>query len=196
MEQALEKVDDFPPQTLADEAKPGWLLRELKPKHKLVCVLLSQGMKNVEVAKHVQITPEYVSMLLRQPIIKAEVGRLSDIAATNLEALFPKAVDVISDVLTHGNDGDRLKAVRLQMEATHRIGRPDPLAGQIAPSDDRLEQLAQRIVSLNQKAKRRAENETAEEVSYEEVGMERPVLEGTYTEVGRKLSNGSADQDG
>ncbi len=139
--------DDSDPNVSGD-ALDVWELKSLKPKHLQICALLAQGMKNIDVAKIVEVTPPYITMLLRQPLIQQEIRRISGVAAVRLEAMFDKGVDVIADVMQNGNNQDRLKAVRLHGELTKRIGRPDPLANTPQVSEDRLEKLAERLASL------------------------------------------------
>ena len=140
------------PENFEDEwpgdVQQEWVLKTLKPKHLQICALLAQGLKNVEVAAVVGVTPEYVSMLLRQPLIKQEISRVSEIAGTRLEAMFTKVVDTIGDTLENGNNSEKLKAARLHGELTRRIGRPDPYALGNAPADDGIERLASRLEGL------------------------------------------------
>lgn len=135
--------DDFPADTQQE-----WVLKSLKPKHLQICALLAQGFKNIEVAKIVGVTPEYVSMLLRQPLIRQEISRVSEIAGARLELMFTKVVDTIGETLENGSASEKLKAARLHGELTHRIGRPDPYATNNNPADDRLEKLANRLEHL------------------------------------------------
>lgn len=129
-------------------AASKWELKELKPMHRQVASLVAQGMRNVDVATLVGITPEYVCMLLRQPLVQAYVAEISAVANTRLEAMFEKSVEVIADVLEGGTEKGKLAAVRLQLEATKRIGRPDPSARPGEANTDRLEKLAERLIML------------------------------------------------
>ena len=144
----LPENEDFEPFDAMPAEKYEWVLKKLKPVHLQICALLGQGLKNKEVASMCSVTPEYVCMLLRQPVIKQEVARISEIAGTRLELMFEKSVDVIGDVLENGNNSEKLKAVRLHGELTKRIGRPDPYATGTNVPDDRLEQLASRLEGL------------------------------------------------
>lgn len=144
----LAKVEDYSDEPLQAREEVQWELKKLKPKHMQICSLLAQGFKNVEVASLTGVTKEYITMLLRMPLIKQEVARMSEIAGTRLELMFEKSVDVISDAMSNGNHTEKLKAARLHGELTKRIGRPDPYAvGQNVP-DDRLERLANRLEGL------------------------------------------------
>lgn len=143
-----EDVDNIPG-VVSPNLSDKWELKELKPRHRQVAALASQGKRNTEIATIVGITPEYVSMLLRQPLVKQYVSALCDIADTQIEALYPKVVETIADVLECGSEKGRLQAARLQLEATRRIGRPDPAGrpGEVS-AEERLEQLANRLKAL------------------------------------------------
>jgi DNA-binding NarL/FixJ family response regulator len=143
-----------------------WQLTKLKPMHKQVASLCAQGLKNVEIARIVGITPEYVSMLLRQPLVKAHVMEMCDVVGTRLEALFEKSVDVIAETLESGSEKGRLAAARLQLEATKRIGRPDPNAGLDRGQTDRLANLAERLLSLQSNVRQgKTFNENGQEIT-------------------------------
>lgn len=179
---------------VGQEDVPAWELKKLKPMHLQVCALLAQGMKNVDIARICEITPEYVTMLLRQPLVKQEVNRIAEIAGTRLEAMFVQSVDTIAETMANGSHADKMKAVRLQLEATKRIGRPDLSPKGVEDTAGRLEFLAERLVGLLNTQKLRAGNETAETVSYKEVGVERPVLEATFRREAGQQANGTAEQ--
>lgn len=125
-----------------------WQLKKLKPVHLQICALLAQGMKNIEVAAICGVTKEYITMLLRQPIIKQEIAKRGEVLGQRFELLTERTLDVMVDAMNNGNHGDKLKAARLQLEVTKRIGRPDPMAVNVNVGDDRLTQLANRLEHL------------------------------------------------
>lgn len=141
-----------------------WVLLELKPMHKQVAALLAQGFKNVQVAAMTNITPEYVSMLLRQPLIRQEIARLCDIANTRMESLFESSVDAVAEVLVSGSHKDKLAAARLQMEATRRIGRFEAGGRDTGDNIDRLEKLADRLLQLQSNVRKGNTYENGEAV--------------------------------
>jgi len=141
-----EDYSDEPMQALTEI--PSWELQQLKPKHLQICALLAQGFKNIEVAAMVGVTKEYVSMLLRQPLIKQEIMRKGEIVGARLELMTEASADAIADTLKNGSAADKMKAARLQFEVTKRIGRPDPMANQVSPDIDRLARLAERLIQL------------------------------------------------
>lgn len=144
MEQTLAVLEE-PPE--AEQISSGWTLRKLSIKHKQAASLLAQGCRRGEIAAVVQLSEEYISFLTRQPLFRAYVKEMGRFSEERLVALFDEAVDVIADTLRNGTEEGRLKAVRLQMEATGRIGRER--AGRDTPSeDDSLNSLADRLVQL------------------------------------------------
>jgi hypothetical protein len=143
----MQEFPDADPDVV-EAASPKWILKELKPMHKQVCAFLAQGMKNVDVARLCQITPEYVWMLTQQPLVKQYIAQMSEVAGTRLEAMFEKTVDVLAETMENGSESGKLKAVRLTLEATKRIGRPDPMANSQNVNTDRLEKLAERLLFL------------------------------------------------
>ena len=126
----------------------GWQLKELKPKHKEMCSLLAQGLGRNDVARIVGCTPEYVTMLMKQPLIKEYMGEMSQLAGIQLDAMFIKSVDTIGDVMQNGNHKERIQAARLQLEATKRIGSNSGLPKEVVDSTERLTKLAERLTAL------------------------------------------------
>lgn len=139
---------------LAESPTPNWQLKKLKVKHKQVASLLAQGARNVDIARMLGITPEYVHMLTKQPLVIAYIQEMCQHTGVRLESLFEKSVDVIADTLRTGSEAGRLKAARLQLEATKRIGRGEPAQGPPGGVEERLVQLAQRLIFLQSGARR------------------------------------------
>ncbi len=135
------------------EMRPRFILKKLKQKHRDACALVAQGMKRELVARITGYTPEYISMLMTQPLCVAEVRRLNEYQANRLEAMFGKTVDVIAEGLDNGNIGEKLKAARLQAEITKRLGRNDAPAVGNETSEARLANLAHRLVGLLEQSK-------------------------------------------
>jgi len=171
-----------------------WEMKELKPKHREVAALFAQGFKNIEVANMTGFTPEYISMLLRQPLVQAEVRRISEIAGVRLEAMFSQTVDVIGEAMRSGSHKDKIAAARLHLEATKRIGRPNPLSGDIDPSVDRLSILAERLLTLQSHVRNRGHEANAEiieaEFSVSERGPSESAQEDGNGQAGANGSNG------
>jgi hypothetical protein len=131
------------------EAHSGrYQLKKLKTKHRQVLSLIAQGEPRWKVASLCDITPEYVTMLCAMPICQAYLSEMTQAAGVQLEAMFVKSVDVISNAMEVGDIGDQLKAARLQMEATKRIGAAGATTLNIGDGGDRLERLANRLIGL------------------------------------------------
>jgi hypothetical protein len=167
----LEDVDPYEEATghsgvEAPDLGQKWELKQLKPIHRQVASLAAQGFKNIEIAQIVNITPEYVSMLLRQPLVKEYVFQLCDVAQTQMEALYPKVVNTIGDVLTNGSEKGKLTAARLHLEATKRIGRGETAARPEGDALERLALLAERLVNLQSNIRKgRTFDENGQEVT-------------------------------
>jgi len=139
-------VDNLPIETSQRKVQ----LKELSPKHKMVAALLAQGLDRVVVAQSTDLTPEYITWLGGDTLFKGYVKEMSALAGVHLEALFSKSVDIIAEQMLQGSGEDKLKAARLQMEATGRLGK-NPRQEEDESGSDRLEQLAQRLVALQRK---------------------------------------------
>lgn len=122
-------------------------LKELSPKHKTVAALLAQGVDRVSCAAATDLDPNYITWLGGDPLFIMYVREMSKLAETRLEAMFTGSVDAIADQLQNGAGEDRLKAARLQMEATGRIGK-DRRSPDSSDAPDHLEVLAQRLTKL------------------------------------------------
>lgn len=143
MEEGLPDPDD----DLLTE-REGWQLQTLKPIHKQVCALWAQGLQNVVIARTLGITPQYVHMLMKQPLCLEYVKRMSAIAGVQLEALTQKSVDVIANAMDNGTVSEQLKGARLQLEATKRIGSANAPVAPPNGAEDRLLALSERLVNL------------------------------------------------
>lgn len=141
----LQESPSFP-----DKGK--WEMKELKPMHKQLCSLLAQGIDRQTIAQVLGITPEYVSMLAKQPLVQKYIQEMCQFASLQLEAQFVEGVRVIGDVMANGSDKERLQAVRLNAELTHRIGSGSGLPTELIDSGERLAKLAERLLSLQERA--------------------------------------------
>lgn len=131
------------------EAVPAqWQLKKLKPLHRKVASLIAQGGRNVDIAKIMDVTPQYVHMLSKQPLVREFISEICAAADLRMEALTEKVVDTIAETLDRGSEAGKLKAARMQLEATKRIGRQDPTPKAGAGAEDRLLLLAERLIYL------------------------------------------------
>lgn len=122
-------------------------LKKLSQKHRDVATLVAQGVGRGDIAQIVGYTPEYVTWLQGQPLFIEYIRTMNAAVATQLEAMFQKTVDVIQDTMNTGSEDGRLKAAKLQLEATGRVGRYQVQAPS-GDGKDRLEQLSGRLLEL------------------------------------------------
>lgn len=162
-----------------DNLPSNWELDKLSPKHKQVAALMAQGMKNVDIAKLVGYTPEYIYVLSKQKKMKEYIAHMCEVAGTRLDALFVQSVEVIADTMANGSEAGKLKAARLQLEATKRLGRADTLTVNVNP-DERLAQLSSRLVGLFQSANSELYNEDG---TPKQLTLERPPIDSTATRI-------------
>lgn len=141
-------------------------LKELSPVHKTVAALLAQGVDRVSCAAAADLDPGYITWLGGDPLFIQYVREMSKLAETRLEAMFTSSVDVIADGLSNGNSEDKLKAARLQMEATGRIGK-DRRMPDSGEGTDHLNVLAERLVKLINNTRERTINGEATVISQE-----------------------------
>src|SRR5712692_5382312 len=93
----------------------AWELKALSPKHKQAAALLAQGTSRDVIATFCGWTPEYVTMLGRQPLFQQYIKEMSALVAVRLEAMFDRSVDVIGEAMDSNNTvEDRLRGAKLQ----------------------------------------------------------------------------------
>lgn len=125
-----------------------WEMKKLLPWHKQLCSMLAQGIDRQTIAQVFQKTPEYISMLAGQDLIRVEVNDMKRFAEFQLEAQFVKSVSVIGEVLENGSAKEKIQAARLQLEATRRIGPRMVEEEKLIDTNARLARLAERLLSL------------------------------------------------
>lgn len=130
------------------EEPEKWEMKKLLPWHKQLCSMLAQGIDRQTIAQVFQKTPEYVSMLAGQELIRTEVNEMKRFAEFQLEAQFVKSVSVIGEVLENGSAKEKIQAARLQLEATRRIGPRMVEEEKLVDTNARLARLAERLLSL------------------------------------------------
>lgn len=126
----------------------NWEMKKLLPWHKQLCSMLAQGIDRQTIAQVFQKTPEYISMLAGQDLIRTEVNEMKRFAEFQLEAQFVKSVSVIGEVLENGSAKEKIQAARLQLEATRRIGPRMVEEEKLIDTNSRLAKLAERLLSL------------------------------------------------
>lgn len=130
------------------EETAGWQLQTLQPKHKQICSMLAQGIKRTAIAEVMGCTPEYITMLSKQPLVLEYIRDMCQAANLQLDAMFVQSVDTIQEIMANGNHRDKLGAVRLQMEATKRIGSATAPIAEVVDTNSRLAKLAERLLAL------------------------------------------------
>ena len=98
-------------------------LKKLQQWHKTALSLLAQGLGRGAIAEACDCTPEYITMLAKQPVCQAYLKEMQEFADTRFQALTEQSVEAIADTLVNGGIEEKLKAARLQMEATGRVGK-------------------------------------------------------------------------
>lgn len=101
--------------------KEGWVLKKLSQKHKHIVALHLQSVSRMDIGAICGCTPEYVSMLLRQPLVQAYLKETEAYMDERLRALQGKSIDAIESGLDSGDGELQLKAARLQLEATGKL---------------------------------------------------------------------------
>ncbi len=145
---AILQEDRAPEEELSN---PKWEMKELKPWHQQFCSMLAQGIDRETIATVLEIHPNYVTMLSRQPLIQAYIRDQCQFATLQLEAQFARGVTVIGEVMDNGAPKERLQAVRLNAELTHRIGSGSGAPLEAVDTNERLLRLADRLLSLQEK---------------------------------------------
>lgn len=111
--------------------KEGWELKKLSQKHKNIIALHLQGVSRADIGEFCGCTPEYVSMIIAQPIAKEYLRDVEKYLDARMQSLYGKTVDTIQAGLDGNATDTQLKAARLQLEATGKL-KQDKDAAQTA----------------------------------------------------------------
>lgn len=114
-----------PDTTAATVAKNPWVLKRLSGKHKDMIVLSLQGLTRDKVAEYCGCTPEYVTMINKQPLARAYIADLEAHLDLRLRGLYEHSINAISDGLKSPKVSDRLAAASLHLET---IGKRTPVS--------------------------------------------------------------------
>jgi hypothetical protein len=162
---AIVAQDDMTPE---GDAPAGWQLKKLTERHKTICALFAQGLPRQDIATLTGVHANYITMLMKQPLIQKYVKDMSIVAGVQLESMAQKVVDTIGEVMTSGNGTEKLKAARLQAEMTGRIGSRAGAYQDVSPAEDRLNRLADRLTNLLGNAKK-VQHEEIEDAEFQEL---------------------------
>src|ERR1700761_3935747 len=124
------------PEELSEVSGQGWLLRKLPPRHQQICAFMAQGLGRKEIAAACNCTPEYVTMLAKQPLIQQYMQDMCSHANIQLESQWVEVVDGIGRVLRNGSNKEVVQAARLHGELTKRLG---PRSGAEQQAEDSAE---------------------------------------------------------
>lgn len=117
-ENALSSPGQTPP-------KPAFQLKRLSAKHKQAAALLAQGLGRAEIAKAVDFTPEYITMLSQQTVFIQYVKEMTAFSDVRLQALFEKSVDVLGNSMMNGSEHVKLEAAKSVLKAVGKDGTSD-----------------------------------------------------------------------
>lgn len=124
-----------------------FILKEMTAKHRQAMSLLAQGVGRQTIAELCEWTPEYITMLARQPLCQEYIKGIAEFVDMRFQAMAEQTADVISDTLRTGSEKGKLSAAKLQLEVTHKIGPERTTPAQMG-EEGRLEKLAERLVAL------------------------------------------------
>ena len=184
-------------QPLPDEEEhAGWQMMVLKPKHKQVCAMLAQGIDRRTISNVVGVTPEYITMLSKQPLMKEYIAEMCQAAGLQLDAMFVQSVEVISEVMANGSPKERVAAARLQMEATKRIGSGSSIPKEIIDTNDRLARLAERLLYLQGGVTKTIETRRNIDGIFQEITVEGQSINPAAQEDGDGFADSTGREEG
>lgn len=134
---------------MAVHGQNSFKLQALNEKHRQVASLMAQGLGPLEIASVVDYTMQYISMLARDPLFKEHLSNISQFVTLQHEAMFARTVEAVNNGFNSGIVEDNLKAARLNLEITGRIGKGERPSAGMESSLDRLATLAERLLALN-----------------------------------------------
>ena len=99
------------------ETHKKYQIEQMWDLHHEVCRLALIGMKQVDIATHLGVSPVMVSYTLRSPIVKRQLAQLHAVrdleaidVANEIKNLAPKAVEILEDLMNSGNENTKFKA--------------------------------------------------------------------------------------
>lgn len=127
-------------------------LHELNEKHHQVAALIAQGLTPTEISSMVSYTKGYITWLTRDPLFSAYMDEMVAFSQKQVEVMFCGSVAAIGGGLHSGDADISLKAARLQLEVTGRIGKNERPSVS-TDSLERLTNLAERLLTLQTKVR-------------------------------------------
>lgn len=117
--------------------KNPWVLKRLTQRHRDMVTLSLQGLSREKVGEYCGCTPEYVTMINKQPLARAYIAELESHMDLRLRGLYERSLDALQAGLTSPKISDKLAAAQIQLRA---IGKTEP-----GPDDSK--QTAEDVVS-------------------------------------------------
>lgn len=114
-----------------NQPKPKWKLKKLTAKHKRIAALKAQGLDRVSIGAACGCTPEYVTMLMEQPLIIDLMDKHERAIDRDLRDLTGAAVNVVRNKLNSGDDDVALRSATLVLKANGKLKEAPP-AGESA----------------------------------------------------------------
>ena len=125
----------------------------LTPTEKLALVHLASGRTKKYITTKLRLSQEKLNKLMLRDDSRQFVAELTHGAHLQMEALYVKSVDAVRETLEKGAYPDKIKAARLQMESTRRIGAMTAPSQGVVDVEARLVDLAHKLVDLNRQSK-------------------------------------------
>jgi len=96
----------------------AFILKRLTQKHKDMITLSLQGLSREKVGEYCGCTPQYVTMINKQPLARAYIADIEQHLDMRLRGMYEKSITTIENVMVNGRkDTDRLAAAALQLDA-------------------------------------------------------------------------------
>lgn len=106
---------------LGELKRTGWQPKRLNDKHKAIIALHAQAVRREDISRVCGCTPEFVSMVVRTDLAKAYLAQLEEHTDGRLRQLYGASVDAIDSGLHSDDEEIKLKAARLQLEASGKM---------------------------------------------------------------------------
>lgn len=123
-------------QSSAQVQKNPWILKRLSQKHKDMIALSLQGLDREKVGEYCGCTPQYVTMINRQPLAREYIADLESHMDLRLRGLYSRSLDALQAGLSSPRISDKLAAAQIQLRAI----------GKEVPGPDDSKQTAEDIV--------------------------------------------------
>ena len=96
-------------------AKNPFVLKKLSQKHKDMITLSLQGLSREKVGEYCGCTPEYVTMICKQPLARAYLADIEAHLDLKLRGMYEKSINAIDSGLTSPKVSDKLAAAQLHL---------------------------------------------------------------------------------